>query len=108
MAGRGHAAAGGVVGVDVVVAAAQEIAPGYSAKISRPMCIERMEEKAAHGYYRNSQQMREDFELMILNCLNYNAKVPTYLLPSINEHTSTPAAAATVAHAVWLLPMSWC
>jgi hypothetical protein len=39
------------------------------------MCLQKMEERRLAGLYRCGQQMRDDFELMVLNCLTYNPKV---------------------------------
>jgi len=49
-----------------------EIAPGYSQVIKKPMCIMIMEDKVSKRQYTELSQFEEDVRLMFQNCISYN------------------------------------
>jgi nickel-dependent lactate racemase len=49
-----------------------DIAPGYSRVIRRPMCIKTMEEKVEKDVYKSVDDFRLDVKLMFKNCRDYN------------------------------------
>ncbi len=49
-----------------------ELAPGYSKVIKRPMCLRTIEEKAINLRYASLVQYESDVQLMFQNCITYN------------------------------------
>lgn len=49
-----------------------DIAPGYSTTITRPMYVKLMREKASGGKYRSLEEMNADAVLMFQNCVKFN------------------------------------
>jgi hypothetical protein len=50
-----------------------EIAPGYSKVISKPMCLRNMEDKVAKNAYGVLSDWEQDVKLMFDNCVRYNS-----------------------------------
>jgi len=49
-----------------------QIAPGYSTVISKPICISDMEKKCINQEYFSLNQYSDDVKLMFQNCITYN------------------------------------
>jgi len=54
----------------------EEIAPGYSKVIDKPICLAEIEEKATNLSYSNLSQFEKDVQLMYENCIKYNIGQP--------------------------------
>ncbi|ESN92554.1 hypothetical protein HELRODRAFT_189500 [Helobdella robusta] len=48
------------------------IAPGYSKVISKAMDFSTMKKKIDSGFYQSVREYRDDFKLMMANCMDYN------------------------------------
>lgn len=73
----------------------EDDAPNYYKVVKTPMSLQRMEEKLDSGKYKTLTEFRQDFQLILANCKQYNGsrngefRVNLSSSSSLHTHTHT-------------------